>query len=463
MVWILGLSLAFTAVPAAAQTPTPTPPGPIYIVQPNEYLSKIAERFNVSINELMAANGISDPNLISQGQRLIIPGLQGINGILDTEVVHFGDSFRSLVRRTRISADLLQRLNHVVSPTEFYVGAAMIVPKQENAQDLTARLGASAGQSLLELAAISGADPWTLAAVNGLGGTWDALPGDVLYNTGAGSSDQAAGGLPPDLLDAEIPTLPLTQGTTAEIIVTPASGVTVAGSLASYPLHFFPMGDGRMVALQGIHAMLPPGVYPLQLDTTSEDGAAQSFQQLVVIDAGGFPKESLSVPAETIDPAVTGPEDSEVMGITQPATDERYWTGEFVLPVGLPYCLRDGFGTRRSFNGSAYDYFHSGVDYGVCSADHPFDIYAAAPGVVVFAGPLNVRGNATFINHGWGVYTGYFHQRAIHVSVGERVEAGQLIGEIGDTGRVTGPHLHFDLWVGDVQVNPLDWLSRVYP
>ncbi|MFN2120184.1 MAG: M23 family metallopeptidase, partial [Anaerolineales bacterium] len=78
-------------------------------------------------------------------------------------------------------------------------------------------------------------------------------------------------------------------------------------------------------------------------------------------------------------------------------------------------------------------------------------------------GPLNVRGNATFIDHGWGVYTGYFHQRAIHVSAGEHVEAGQLIGEIGDTGRVTGPHLHFDLWVGDVQVNPLEWLSRVYP
>jgi murein DD-endopeptidase MepM/ murein hydrolase activator NlpD len=463
LAWLLALCMAGTAAPVSAQTPTPPPLGAIYIVQPNENLSTIADRFNLSINQLMVANGISDPNLISEGQRLVIPGLQGINGILDTEVVHFGDSFRSLVRRTQITPELLQRLNHVVSPTEFYVGAAMIVPKQENAQDLTARLGTSTGQSLLELAAISGSDPWTLASINGLGGTWDALPGDVLYNEGTGPSNQTAGGLPPDLLDAEIPTLPLAQGTTAEIIVTPAEGVTLGGDLASYPLHFFPMGDGRMVALQGIHAMLSPGVYPLQLDATAQDGAVQSFQQLVVINPGGFPKESLSVPAETIDPAVTGPEDQQVMAIAQPATDHRYWTGEFELPVGLPYCIRDGFGTRRSFNGSAYDYFHSGVDYGVCSADHPFDIYAAAPGVVVFAGPLNVRGNATFIDHGWGVYTGYFHQRAIHVSVGEKVEAGQLIGEIGDTGRVTGPHLHFDLWVGDIQVNPLDWLSRVYP
>ncbi len=292
---ILLLSLAWTTSLATAQTPAPTPApvGAIYVVQPNEYLSTIAERFNVSINDLMAANRITDPNLISQGQHLIIPGLQGINGILDTEVVNFGDSFRSLARRTEIPADLLRRLNHVISPTEFYVGAAMIVPKQENASDLSARLTPAPGQSLLELALGSGSDPWTLAAINDLHGTWDGLPADVLYTTGAASTGQIAAGLPPYLLGAEIPTLPLTQGSTAEIIVTPADGVTLSGMLVDYPLHFFPMGDGRMVALQGIHAMLQPGVYPLQLDAASSDGRVQSFQQLVVIDSGGFPKETV--------------------------------------------------------------------------------------------------------------------------------------------------------------------------
>ena len=55
--------------------------------------------------------------------------------------------------------------------------------------------------------------------------------------------------------------------------------------------------------------------------------------------------------------------------------------------------MKDWFGTRRSFNLSDYDYFHAGLDYGVCSVEKPFDIYAAAPGTVVFSGPLNVRGN----------------------------------------------------------------------
>jgi murein DD-endopeptidase MepM/ murein hydrolase activator NlpD len=448
---------------AAAQTPTPT--GPIYIVQAGETLTAIAQRFNVTVDALMAANNLTNPNVLAEGQQLVIPGLEGVTGILDTEIIGFGDSFHSLVRRTQIPIDLLRRLNHVVSPTEFYVGASVIVPKQQNATDLTDRISPDAGEPLLEAAAASGTDPWTLAALNDLGGTWDGLPGDVLYTGGTGSSQQNASGLPPAFLSADIPTLPFKQGGTAEVIVRPADGMTVTGTLVNYPLHFFPMGDGRVVALQGIHAMLQPGVYPLQLDATAADGATQSYQQLVLVASGGYPKEALSVPAETIDPAVTGPEDQQVLGITAPATATRYWSGKFDTPVDPvnAQCIKDRFGTRRSFNGSDYIYFHSGVDFGICSVAHPFDIYAAAPGVVVFAGPLNVRGNATFIDHGWGVYTGYFHQAAIYVSVGQQVQAGEPIGKIGATGRVTGPHLHFDLWVDGIQVNPLDWLSQTYP
>jgi murein DD-endopeptidase MepM/ murein hydrolase activator NlpD len=83
--------------------------------------------------------------------------------------------------------------------------------------------------------------------------------------------------------------------------------------------------------------------------------------------------------------------------------------------------------------------------------------------VVVFAGPLTVRGNATYIDHGWGVYTGYLHQSQLLVQAGDRVETGQLIGMVGNTGRATGPHLHWEVWVGGVPVQPLDWTSQSYP
>jgi murein DD-endopeptidase MepM/ murein hydrolase activator NlpD len=234
--------------------------------------------------------------------------------------------------------------------------------------------------------------------------------------------------------------------------------------LGDYPLHFFPVGDGRMVALQGIHAMLEPGVYPLQLDATLPNGTIQSFQQLLVISDAAFPKESLTVPAESIDPAITAPEEEFVRGIVSSISDEKRWNGVLALPVTEPFCVKDWFGTRRSFNLSDYDYFHAGLDYGLCyEVENLFDIYAAAPGAVAFSGPLNVRGNATFIDHGWGIFTGYFHQEETYVTTGQEVEAGLLIGKIGGTGRVTGPHLHFEVWAGGVQVDPQAWLSQAYP
>ncbi len=222
-----------------------------------------------------------------------------------------------------------------------------------------------------------------------------------------------------------------------------------------------------MVALQGIHALLNPGIYPLRLNAAFPDGSKQSFEQMVLIVSAGYPKEALTVSSELIDPAVTGPEDKEVAGIVAAASPDKLWQGTFSIPVFVPSgyqpCIYDRYGTRRSFNGSDYIYFHSGIDYGVCFQEHPLDIYAAAPGKVIFAGPLTVRGNATFIDHGWGVYTAYYHQSQIDVTVGQQVQAGELIGQIGQTGRVTGPHLHWEVWVNGIQVNGFDWLNTAFP
>ena len=151
------------------------------------------------------------------------------------------------------------------------------------------------------------------------------------------------------------------------------------------------------------------------------DGTTQSFQQSLVISDAAFPKESLTVPAESIDPAVTAPEEQLVQTIVGPVSATRAVDRDLERAGREPSCIKDWFGTRRSFNQSDYDYFHAGLDYGVCSVDKPFDIYAAAPGTVVFTGPLNVRGNATFIDHGWGIYSGYFHQEESYVTVGQQV------------------------------------------
>jgi len=436
--------------------------GPVYIVQSGDTLSSIAARFNISIADLMDANGISDPNLLAEGQELIIPGLQGVSGVLVTEYVQYGDSFLSLSRRTQVEQSTLRKLNRLVSPAELYVGTSLIVPQQERAESLNIRITPSPGESLFELAIKNNTSPWTLALTNQLEGTWQALPGDVLYASGD-STETTASGLPAVIDKASIRPLPLKQGGTAVIRVQVPEGVTLDGKLAGYPLNFFPDSDGSMVALQGIDALLDPGVYPILLEATLPDGTKQSFEQMVVVVSGDYPTESVQVASSTLDPTVTKPEEEKILTIVSPFTSQKFWSGQFHLPVDEIYCIRDWFTNKRSYNGSPYNNLHSGLDFGVCSPTRPFDIYAAAPGVVVFTGTLTVRGNATIIDHGLGIYTGYWHQSQILVNTGDHVEEGQLIGQIGDTGRVTGPHLHWEVWVNGVQVDPFDWLNNTYP
>jgi murein DD-endopeptidase MepM/ murein hydrolase activator NlpD len=480
LILILLISVLCAAQPAFAQTSTPPsalPSGPTYIIQSGDTLSSIADRFNISLSDLMTANSITDPNTIQAGQQLVIPGLQGVTGTLGTEVINFGDSFRSLVRQTQISAALVEKLNHSISPSEFYVGANMIVPQQGNTSTLTNRSTPQAGESLLEIAVKQNTDPWTMVGLNGLSGSWDALPGDVLYATGtASASGQTASGLPSAFLNVQIPHLPFKQGGTAEIIVKPANGATLSGVLADQPLHFFPMGNGSMVALQGIYVELNLGVYPLELDATLSNGTKQSFEQMVLVGIGDQPKVTETVPPDN--PAVMASEDKQVTSIASISTPTKLWQGKFSVPIYLPSnvqlrnCETDWFGTPRiySFNGSTNNYFHSGVDFSACLSPHALDIYAAASGKVVFAGMFPVlgnemppRGNVTMIDNGWGVYTLYAHQSEIGVTVGQQVQAGQLIGQIGATGHVTGPHLHFEMWVNGIQVNPLDWLNNAFP
>lgn len=457
LVFLIAFALLFPQ-PAAAQAS-----GPVYIVQPGDTLWSIAVRFNVTLDELIAANSNVDPNLLAEGQQLVIPGLEGLTGVLDTEVVGFGDSLRGLTRRNQVPIPLLQKLNRIVSPSELYVGVSLIIPQQDGVTKLTASAAPVLGETLLELAVRQDSDPWTLSALNNLGGTWDALPGDALYSPN-GTDNLTANGLPSAFVSAEVKSLPLKQGGTAEIIVQPISGATLSGFLVDHSLHFFDMGDGRQVALQGVHAMLDPGVYPLHLDATLPDGTIQSYEQMVLVASGDYPLYSLTVnDVTTLDPAIMEPENQKILAIVTPVTPQRYWQEPFRLPVDKQFGITAWYGDRRTYNGGAYNSFHSGVDYGVYSTEKPFDIYAPAPGVVVFSEKLTVRGNATIIDHGQGIYSGFWHQEEVYVSVGDLVTAGQLIGKIGATGRVTGPHLHWELWVNGVQVDPLDWLDVLIP
>jgi len=459
--FILAFLLFFSATPVSAQTPTP-PPGPIYIVQAGDTLWDIASRFDVSVADIESTNNMSSTD-IYVGGKLVIPGLAGLSGTLITQPVPFGETLPSLSRQYRMDEATLEKLNHIVSPSELYVGFGLIILEQNNQPPWTSRANLGQGETMLELAVKGDSDPWSVAQINGLTEPSAGLPGDTLYLP-AGNSAAAPSGLPAALVSAQVDPLPLLQGTTAQIKVVSSQAVKLGGLLVDHPLHFFSTDANTQVGLQGIYAALDPGLYPLRLDVTRADGSVQSFEQMVLVNSGNFPTDpGLDVAPSTIDPSVTGPEDQWLLSLTSVVTPEKYWNGVFQLPVASPYCIRAGFGDRRSYNGGVLVNFHTGLDYGVCSAAHPLDIYAAADGVVVFTGLKTVRGNATIVDDGQGVFTCYYHQSKFLVSVGDHVKAGQLIGQIGATGRVTGPHLHFEVWVNGIQVSPLQWLAKAFP
>lgn len=450
-----------------AQDEQPEPDGPVYIVQPGDTLWGIARRFGVSVDDLTAENGLTDPGQLAVGARLVIPGLEGIEGVLVTETIPFGENLGSLSRQYRLPLETLIRLNRYTSPGDAYAGSTLIVPQTEGDETATAsgRVTLKPGQSLFELALSAQANPWTLLIDNRLADSHRALPGDNLYQPGQQEQGQgqAPGALPQTVSAVTLDPFPLVQGRTLVLQLEAPPGASLSGQFHDQSLDFFTTESGAYVALQGIFAMLEPGLYPLALEGALADGTPIRFSQQVYVESGDYAFDPpLVVDSETIDVHTNEDENRLWASLSEPVTPERYWQGAFESPVEAYFseCFPSLFGNRRSYNESGYTYFHTGLDFcgGVGN-----EIYAPAPGQVVFTDDLTVRGKATLIDHGWGIYSAYAHQSEILVSEGDWVEPGQVIGEVGETGRVTGPHLHWEVIVGGVQVDPMHWMERSFP
>ncbi len=457
---------AFLAVPAwpAAALGHAQPAGPTYLVQPGDSFSSIASRFGLTLQELIDANLDIDPNNLGIGDQVVIPGLEGITAMLITDPVQFGDSLASISRRNRIDPNYLIRLNHITSPSELFAGLGVVLPQDESILPLENRVSLRPGSSMLELAALSGANPYELLALNQLQGSWQALPSDVLYDQKP-NPEALQNALPFSVTSLSISPIPVVQGGTVIITANTIAGTTLGGMLVDKPLHFFSSDDGNLIALQGVHAMLKPGPYPLRITATHADGSVDSFEQSIIVTSGYYPEDPiLNVDPATIDPTIADPETNQLLQIVGQVNPEKGWEGIFTSPSYYNDCFTSRYGNRRTYVGIGseltYNSFHSGLDF--CGGTG-LPITAPANGVVVFAGPLNVRGNATIIDHGWGVFSGIWHQDSISVEVGQSVTQGQQIGSVGGTGRVTGAHLHWEIWVNGVQVNPMEWLETSYP
>lgn len=467
---VIATLLLLMGRPALAQEPVVTdePPGEsvgVHVVQRGETLFRIAQTYGASVESLQLANNIVDPTLIEVGQRLIIPGGTGASAPLGSMVAGPADTLKTLAVRYGTSETMLATANAVTNPDLLFTGQTLDlvsdlsgVPALPNggvyrvqAGDTLGKVAAGAGQ---------GVTAAELLRANRLTSPAQLYPGQMLFLSGG---DAPLTALENPWSTVTIHPLPAQQGRTIALSVETSVPGALSGRFLSRDLTFAAEGQTHH-ALIGIHAFTRPGVYPLALTFTDEAGNTHEFRRGVLVDEGSYSSETINIPSGLeglLDEVLLDGEYALVSDLMSGFSPERFWDGLFLLPSGGD--VASAFGTRREYSGVGTlvtGRFHSGADFAMPVAT---PIVAPAPGVVLFAGPLEVRGNTTVIDHGWGVYTGYWHQSGILVQAGELVETGQQIGSIGKTGLVTGAHLHWELWVSGVQVDPLQWVREVMP
>jgi len=188
--------------------------------------------------------------------------------------------------------------------------------------------------------------------------------------------------------------------------------------------------------------------------TLSRNDGGPPQQLRIVIRKTFFPSQNVKLSPEIEALHSTAEEIALLTGFKEKISDTRSWQDPFVPPVSG--CMTSPFGVRRLHNGKPTGEYHGGVDQRTPSGE---PIRAIAAGVVTFAQPFNVLGNAVGIDHGQGLESMYLHMSKLVVAAGAQVQRGDILGYAGSTGRSTGPHLHWVLYVNGMNVNPAQWIK----
>ena len=215
-------------------------------------------------------------------------------------------------------------------------------------------------------------------------------------------------------------------------------------------------------ALVGVDLEKPSGTYNFKLSAKADSGAV-SCTAAITVTAGKFPTERLKVAPNFVEPnpeqlAKAEEDRKKLRQLFATVTPEKLWTGAFRIPLD-GVSTGGNFGRRRVLNGQPGSP-HSGVDF---PSPTGTPVHAAQRGRVVLAEELYFSGNTVLIDHGLGLYTLYGHFSEIDVKPDDMVDAGAVIGKVGATGRVTGPHLHWGLTVNRARVNALSIISLTKP
>jgi murein DD-endopeptidase MepM/ murein hydrolase activator NlpD len=254
------------------------------------------------------------------------------------------------------------------------------------------------------------------------------------------------------------------QGEAALLWVRAANGATVTGTYGTQTFYFHEH-CGLQWGLVAFDAMLDePGTHEVQLTATGADGARVIAKLAIpILDGDYWEGPPVRFPADKqplLQREVINGENemlARLFAATTDPTSPPRWSGLFWRPIDS--VVTGWFGATAIVNGEPTGY-HEGIDFRG-RVGTPF--YAPAAGTVVLAEPLRVRGGTVFLDHGAGVISGFFHMSGFNVAPGDQVQAGDLLGWIGDSGLTTGPHLHWEMRVNNQWVSPWPWMRRTFP
>jgi murein DD-endopeptidase MepM/ murein hydrolase activator NlpD len=212
-------------------------------------------------------------------------------------------------------------------------------------------------------------------------------------------------------------------------------------------------------ALLGVDLEKAAGKYEFTVAGKLQSGESVSCRAMVEVKEGHFATENLTVKKQFVEPnpeqeARAAEETKRLREIYDRVTPERLWDGPFRMPLVGEF-KGSNFGKRRVLNGHPGSP-HGGVDF---PAPTGTPVHAAQKGRVVLAEELFFSGNTVIVDHGLGIYTFYCHFSEIDAKIGDEVVAGTILGKVGATGRVTGPHLHWGLEIEHARVNALEILK----
>lgn len=361
-----------------------------------------------------------------------------------------GDTWTALALRFGVEENALRSANpHMNRHRQPAVGAAIGLPGEM--PERTGRLFRPEGGGLLEVAARLRLSPWELARENVLPSPFAPL----LYQALIVPGESTIRDLPPGVLSLEYSLIPAPPGQALGVRGTLAADTAeLTARLDTVPVATT-SESGRFLGLLGTGAFFGGGEPELLIHV---DGGPVWVQPWRFADREWEYQElTLTGDAAAIDQQARDEERARLRALWTTVTPGPQWTGAFRLPLDDYLQVSANYGARRSYNGGPYLSYHEGVDF---SAYGGTPVYAPAAGTVVLAERLYVRGGAVIIDHGMGVFTGFYHLSAVHALPGQAVQPGDLLGEVGTTGLSTGNHLHWDLLINGVWVDAAAWQDQ---